>query len=107
MTPEQIFDQDKSLNINAFEIGDRVVRVERAPFKQTTYNENLGIEVEVIKHSDGSYLGDEMEFLGIFNRQICLRQIKPWLGDGITKLHIDQWQDGWQKYIIPNFEINK
>lgn len=105
MTPDQITDQDKSLNILTFEKGDKIVRVERAPLMVTQYNENLGIEVEVVvvKHRDGSYLGEEMEFLGVFNRQICLMGTSDYLGKRVIKLHMDQWQDGWQKYIIPNF----
>ena len=106
MTAEEFLNSNKTQNIIEFEQGDRIVRVERAPFKQPFYNENLGIQTEVISHTDGSYIGEELEFLGIFNRMICLRRPNAVseFDKKIIKLHIDQWQDGWQKYSIPNFD---
>lgn len=104
MTTEEFLTQDTSFNIHHFEQGERVVRVERAPFKQLYCNENLGVTTEVIEHADGSYIGEELEFLGVHNRIICLRRIENPHGlDPILKLHIDQWGDGWQKYSIPEF----
>lgn len=105
MTTEDLLNADKTFNIREFEVGDKIVRVERAPFKTTVYNENLGVETEITKHSDGSYIGEEMEFLGVFNRMICLKKVNPQFDfeKDAVKLHIDQWQDGWQKYNIPQF----
>jgi len=62
--------------------------------------------VSVTKYNDGSYLGDKMEFLGIFNRMICLKQLEPtftFMKDNVVKLHLDQWRGGWQFYKIPDF----
>lgn len=40
MTAEEFLNQDTSFNIHHFEQGERVVRVERAPFKQPYYKCN-------------------------------------------------------------------
>lgn len=106
MPPQDFLDQDKSFNINCFEIGDVIVRTHRAEFKQPVYNENLGITTEVVQHTDGSYLGEPMKFLGVFNRMICIKSENPThdFDKKVKKLHIDQWGEGWQKYNIPNFD---
>lgn len=96
----EIKDIHKSYHINSFEVGDIITRVERAPKRSKRYNENLMVEIEVTDHEDGSYMGDKLEYLGIFNRMICFKH--RFCGeDRLLKLHYDQWQDGWQKYCIP------
>ena len=94
-------DPHKSYHINSFNEGDILTRVERAPFKVKQYNDNLMVEVEVLRYEDGSYMGDKLEYLGMFNRMLCFKLNDRILGDTIVKLHYDQWQNGWQKYEIP------
>ena len=94
-------DPHKSYHINSFNEGDILTRVERAPFKVKQYNDNLMVEVEVLRYEDGSYMGDKLEYLGMFNRILCFKLNDRILGDRIVKLHYDQWQNGWQKYEIP------
>ena len=97
----KLIDPHKSYHINSFDKGDIITRVERAPFKVKRYDDNLMVETEVIKHEDGSHVGDKLEYIGIFNRMICLKQLDGIFEGHMTKLHYDQWQDGWQKYCIP------
>lgn len=95
-------DPHKSYHINSFNEGDILTRVERAPFKVKQYNDNLMVEVEVTKHTDGSYMGDKLEYLGMFNRILCFKRLDNSIfKNKVLKLHYDQWQDGWQKYEIP------
>ncbi len=89
-----------------FKQGDVICQIERAPFKQPEYNDNLGIETMVTRHTDGSYYGEPLEYRGIVNNQIVLQTIqdRP-LGlqrrGEMILLPIDQWGEIWAKYEDP------
>ncbi|HEX9062306.1 MAG TPA: hypothetical protein VF941_19215 [Clostridia bacterium] len=91
------------MNILDFNINDLVVRVESAKFKEQKYNENLGIEIEVVSIVDRSYLGEPMKLLDIQNGVIYVEK----LGNSILlgnkrELQLDMFADGWEYFVIPN-----
>jgi len=78
-------------SIHIFNKGDHIVRTERS------------------HGDDGSYMGEEMIFLGILNNRIyimftCTRKtIFPNLKHDFN---LSEWQDGWEYYVNPNILID-
>ena len=71
-------------SINKFKKGDSIVRVERS----------LG--------DDGSYMGEEVIYLGILNSRIYLIINDIPFGNLKHDLSVSEWSDGWEYYENPS-----
>lgn len=92
----------KSLPITEFRRGQIVTRLEPAKSYRTYYNANLGVEVETVERTDGSFRGKPLEFLGIENNMIYLKYKKGCMEGDILELEVEKWLDGWGGYIDPS-----
>src|ERR1035437_6539396 len=76
-------------SIYNFKKGDRIVRTERS------------------HGDDGSYMGEEMIFLGILNNRIYTIFTKRIIYLGLNHhFGISEWKDGWEYYENPSQLIN-
>lgn len=95
-TKKYTFLNNNNMNINKFKPSDRITR--SAPGK-------LGID------RDYTYMGDQLEFLGIANGLIYLKPIDQSLVDllemnNIT-LSLDGYSDGWEFWVESEFLTKK
>ena len=91
----------ESLNISAFKPGDVITRLEKAICKTPAFNDNLGVETEVVSHADGSYRGDPQKYLGIANNEIVLKHLAGIFVNEIHTLPMEDWSDGWGRWEDP------
>jgi len=85
-----------------FKKGDEIVRIQPSKPYPMMGRGMFGASVDV---QDKSYRGDKMEFLGIANGMIYLRNHssfhKSVFGDKLIDLDIDIWDEGWDYYFDP------
>lgn len=95
------------MNIREFKKGDNIVRTKPAkPLSNSEDIEFMGMKMGSRGGGgDRSYMGNEMEFVGIGNGMIyCKNKDKFHLsmfGDKLTSLAEDIWQEGWEFWIDP------
>ena len=76
-------------SINIFKKGDRIVRTERS------------------HGDDGSYMGEEMIFLGLLNNRIYTIFTKKTIFTNLKHdFSITEWKDGWEYYDNPDALID-
>jgi len=94
-------------SIFTFKPGDIITRVKPAEIKKPIHNENLGISTEVVDYTDGSYRGRELEYLGIANNMIYVREFGRTIALEIEKFgrtiafEIEKFEEGWDLYQTP------
>lgn len=98
---KELFEQD-GRSIFSFEIGQQITRVQPSLIKSTSYNENLGVSVEVESNLDHSHLGTPFSFLGVRNNIIYLRGLSGLFKGDIVRLSIHSFGEGWEVFELPD-----
>ena len=89
----------KGTNITEFKVGQVVVRLEPCHERHLSYNNNLKVEVADKITIDNSWCGQPLEYLGIENNRIYLRDLTTPL-EYIINFPIETgWEEGWGAYI--------
>lgn len=91
----------KGQNIVNFKVGEIITRVERAEIYRKQYNENIMVTVDVLNYTDGSYMGEPLEYKGIANNKIYFQPVKGCLNNKVRSVNLEDWQDGWSMFTLP------
>ena len=94
----------KGQNIENFKVGQIITRLERAEIYNKAYNDNLGVTTDVLQHTDGSYMGDRLQFKGIANNRIYFLNLSNSFifNEKVSSVDLENWQDGWGEFIVPD-----
>lgn len=99
---QNLMSQDEGNSIYTFKKGDIIVRLKNARMIDIRTNENLGIEVEILKGEDSSFRDEPVEFIAIENNLIYLRSLRTSLfKDHIYKVRVERYEDNWAIYKVP------
>mgnify|MGYP006889569717 CR=1 FL=1 len=97
----------KGRSIHSFKPGQKITRGEMATITRLEYNENLGIETERLFRQDGSFIGDELIYLGIRNNCIYLQPGDDCILSAIISIPLRDYEQGWIEYESPQILIDR
>ena len=85
----------KGQNIENFKVGQIITRLERAEIYNKAYNDNLGVTTDVLQRTDGSYMGDRLQFKGIANNRIYFLNLSNSFifNEKVSSVDLENWQD--------------
>lgn len=91
------------MDIQNFNQGDIIVRVEAGRLEREVQNETLGISTMVTVMEDTSYVGEPMKLMDVCNGVIYLEKIGiPIIGVNSLRLPLHTFKSGWNYFVIPN-----
>lgn len=91
-------------SIFTFKKGDIIIQLESIESKKQVHNENLGVITEISVGFDNSFRRP-LEFIGIYNNLIYLRDIKEDLyfkTKSIHKAYLEYYSENWDLFVIPD-----
>jgi len=91
-------------SIFTFKKGDYIIKVKDKILTEEVYNSNLGISIELYKGIDTSFRRNPLEFIGIYNNIIYLRDIIQSSFDDKKRIHktlLSEHTNDWALFEIP------
>jgi hypothetical protein len=91
-------------SIFTFKKGDIIIRLKPVVVKRDVYNDNLGILMTVDSHCDHSFTRNPVEFIGIENNLIYVRDVKSFFGDSkkVDKKPLSEYSEDWALFKVPD-----
>jgi hypothetical protein len=91
-------------SIFTFKKGDIIIRTKPCVIKRDVYNENLGISIAVDACINYAFTRNPVEFIGIENNLIYVRDVKSFFGEVIRvhKERVSDFSEDWALFKVPN-----
>lgn len=92
-------------SIFTFEKGDILIKVNSRIITKELHNENLGISIDVKVGDDDSFRRKPLEFIGVENNTIYLRDLKEDSYFRKKYIHtalLEKHSEGWALFVAPD-----